>query len=141
MFFFFFSSRRRHTSSLCDWSSDVCSSDLMGCPRRLPRCCRSTRPPRPIAPSASAISSEERRVGKKCRSRWLPNHSKKKGCKHHQTLWKHSLWLDPDVNKYELHHRVVHHSKMSEVDYYQTYLDCWRAFFFFKQKTAYEITV
>src|SRR5437588_5513399 len=28
VFFFFFSSRRRHTSSLCDWSSDVCSSDL-----------------------------------------------------------------------------------------------------------------
>src|SRR5260221_11452742 len=25
---FFFSSRRRHTRSLCDWSSDVCSSDL-----------------------------------------------------------------------------------------------------------------
>src|SRR5260221_8554221 len=24
---FFFSSRRRHTISLCDWSSDVCSSD------------------------------------------------------------------------------------------------------------------
>src|SRR5260221_3725124 len=24
----FFSSRRRHTRSLCDWSSDVCSSDL-----------------------------------------------------------------------------------------------------------------
>src|SRR5215204_7210066 len=29
MFFFFFSSRRRHTRSLCDWSSDVCSSDLI----------------------------------------------------------------------------------------------------------------
>src|SRR5436190_4515234 len=29
-FFFFFSSRRRHTRSLCDWSSDVCSSDLFG---------------------------------------------------------------------------------------------------------------
>src|SRR5260221_14178626 len=28
--FFFFSSRRRHTRSLCDWSSDVCSSDLDG---------------------------------------------------------------------------------------------------------------
>src|SRR5438034_8105742 len=27
-FKFFFSSRRRHTRSLCDWSSDVCSSDL-----------------------------------------------------------------------------------------------------------------
>ena len=25
----FFSSRRRHTRSLCDWSSDVCSSDLI----------------------------------------------------------------------------------------------------------------
>src|SRR5207248_5855296 len=29
-FFFFFSSRRRHTRSYGDWSSDVCSSDLMG---------------------------------------------------------------------------------------------------------------
>src|SRR5438034_10595737 len=28
---FFFSSRRRHTRSLCDWSSDVCSSDLFRC--------------------------------------------------------------------------------------------------------------
>src|SRR5579864_6517489 len=30
MFFclFFFSSRRRHTRLTCDWSSDVCSSDL-----------------------------------------------------------------------------------------------------------------
>src|SRR5215213_11915400 len=27
--FFFFSSRRRHTSLVSDWSSDVCSSDLM----------------------------------------------------------------------------------------------------------------
>src|SRR6267142_1416002 len=27
-FFFSFSSRRRHTSLTCDWSSDVCSSDL-----------------------------------------------------------------------------------------------------------------
>src|SRR2546430_16774988 len=26
---FFFSSRRRHTRFDCDWSSDVCSSDLM----------------------------------------------------------------------------------------------------------------
>src|SRR5947209_12530774 len=28
--FFFFSSRRRHTSYCRDWSSDVCSSDLIG---------------------------------------------------------------------------------------------------------------
>src|SRR5256886_9414353 len=30
MHFFFFSSRRRHTRFDCDWSSDVCSSDLVG---------------------------------------------------------------------------------------------------------------
>src|SRR2546430_17375311 len=28
IYFFFFSSRRRHTRFDCDWSSDVCSSDL-----------------------------------------------------------------------------------------------------------------
>src|SRR5688572_13905215 len=32
-FFFFFSSRRRHTRFDCDWSSDVCSSDLVGLAR------------------------------------------------------------------------------------------------------------
>src|ERR1039458_8126510 len=30
-FFFFFSSRRWHTRCLSDWSSDVCSSDLLKC--------------------------------------------------------------------------------------------------------------
>src|SRR2546430_4830597 len=30
---FFFSSRRRHTRFDCDWSSDVCSSDLLVDPR------------------------------------------------------------------------------------------------------------
>src|SRR5438045_4824519 len=30
--FFFFSSRRRHTRCLSDWSSDVCSSDLIPLP-------------------------------------------------------------------------------------------------------------
>src|SRR2546427_7644157 len=37
-FFFFFSSRRRHTRFDCDWSSDVCSSDLVwpGPPPRSP---------------------------------------------------------------------------------------------------------
>src|SRR5438034_11577232 len=83
LWYFFFSSRRRHTRSLCDWSSDVCSSDLTV---KLP-------PPIPVSPTASAITnpirscviphapkkrSEERRVGKECRSRWGPYHEKKK---------------------------------------------------------------
>src|SRR5207245_4948070 len=33
-FFFFFSSRRRHTRCYRDWSSDVCSSDLLPCRQR-----------------------------------------------------------------------------------------------------------
>src|SRR2546430_15398557 len=35
-FVFFFSSRRRHTRFDCDWSSDVCSSDLPAHPGRAP---------------------------------------------------------------------------------------------------------
>src|SRR5690242_11244039 len=36
MVWFFFSSRRRHTRLTCDWSSDVCSSDLeMGLPYKV----------------------------------------------------------------------------------------------------------
>src|SRR6266536_4225700 len=35
IYLFFFSSRRRHTRSTRDWSSDVCSSDLLGPGREL----------------------------------------------------------------------------------------------------------
>src|SRR5258705_152321 len=94
VFFFFFSSRRRHTRCLSDWSSDVCSSDLVN-----------DLPPkdRDIAmvfqnyalyphmsvydnmafglkmrkfpkPEIAKRRSEERRVGKECRSRWSPYH-------------------------------------------------------------------
>src|SRR5689334_23682473 len=38
---FFFSSRRRHTRWNCDWSSDVCSSDLMTPRAPLPNHCAS----------------------------------------------------------------------------------------------------
>src|SRR5438034_8783165 len=83
---FFFSSRRRHTRSLCDWSSDVCSSDLSGGSggSEAP----GDREPQKgegdgTVPSNHDIvsqlqegklergrrRSEERRVGKECRSR------------------------------------------------------------------------
>src|SRR5689334_24096901 len=64
-FFFFFSSRRRHTRWNCDWSSDVCSSDLMRlssaiwrrrsapmCATR-PRCRRGCRRPPSSSPRRS----------------------------------------------------------------------------------------
>src|SRR4030066_185283 len=56
LFFFFFSSRRRHTRFKCDWSSDVCSSDLgdtvgeMTTLVRFPRNCAQAR----LAASAAA---------------------------------------------------------------------------------------
>src|SRR6266705_1013309 len=74
----FFSSRRRHTRSYGDWSSDVCSSDLLlaaGGPEQAGGRCRAACPPRPpTVPWPAAWRSEERRVGKECRSRWSPYH-------------------------------------------------------------------
>ena len=29
------------------------------------------------------------------------------GSEDHQTLWKQGVWMDPDLNKYDVHHRVV----------------------------------
>src|SRR5256885_5217462 len=97
-YLFFFSSRRRHTRLQGDWSSDVCSSDLvpMAVRSRSPllrlltaigtRFHRSSPLRRrvertlifsPLTPSFRANAeprSEERRVGKECRSRWSPYH-------------------------------------------------------------------
>src|SRR5690349_23091696 len=76
---FFFSSRRRHTSSLRDWSSDVCSSDLWppgpAAPPWPPGPVAPVVPVGPVAPVVPVVPrSEERRVGKECRSRWSPVH-------------------------------------------------------------------
>src|SRR5438067_4218868 len=89
-FFFFFSSRRRHTRSKRDWSSDVCSSDLgrsqllvyhfMFGPDYTAGCATCST----IADGFDGFAvhlanrSEERRVGKECRSRWSAYHEKKK---------------------------------------------------------------
>src|SRR5438105_2632643 len=78
LFLFFFSSRRRHTRSTRDWSSDVCSSDLVGGSGVLAVVvCALYLADR--AADADEVSyrlvgnarSEERRVGKECRCRWL----------------------------------------------------------------------
>src|SRR5256885_11707739 len=92
LFFFFFSSRRRHTRLQGDWSSDVCSSDLHD-PQDGYAMIATTPDPegasirrddaRALERLMSAlpeehrevlVRSEERRVGKECRSRWSPYH-------------------------------------------------------------------
>src|SRR5256885_5393724 len=98
---FFFSSRRRHTRLQGDWSSDVCSSDLV--PIFHSRDLVNWTPIGHVLTRASQLDlggvyssggiyaptlrhhagrfymittlrSEERRVGKECRSRWSPYH-------------------------------------------------------------------
>src|SRR5216684_6178511 len=59
---FFFSSRRRHTRCSRDWSSDVCSSDLIGAGFRATA--RSDVTMASPAPACRSMRSEERRVGK-----------------------------------------------------------------------------
>src|SRR3712207_7520421 len=97
MSFFFFSSRRRHTRYWRDWSSDVCSSDLereglaaelldghehmddrakrraviVDVGRFLQR---GEGPLQELLALQVLARSEERRVGKECRSRWSPYH-------------------------------------------------------------------
>jgi hypothetical protein len=51
------------------------------------------------------------------------------GSEDHQKLWKQGVWMDPDLNKYDLHHRVVHHPKMSDEEYDRTYRDAWKAYY------------
>src|SRR5256886_12343023 len=46
--FFFFSSRRRHTRFDCDWSSDVCSSDLAAAILAVTACQRPLKPGDPL---------------------------------------------------------------------------------------------
>src|SRR6266487_5739637 len=77
MLFFFFSSRRRHTRWTGDWSSDVCSSDLKAATAPTLRLSWAAQQ-HDVDDAVAAFRSEERRVGKECRSRGSPDHSKKK---------------------------------------------------------------
>src|SRR2546430_12375542 len=97
----FFASRRRHTRFDCDWSSDVCSSDLPvvattaeggdanDASATVPLAevsrggvfahatpIKPSTEPRTIerTMSCTSLRSEERREGKECRSRWSPYH-------------------------------------------------------------------
>src|SRR4051794_41898380 len=90
---FFFSSRRRHTRWTGDWSSDVCSSDLPPDQwiRRALEYWRMRGFPYPRLTADEEHRefrrSEERRVGKECRSRWGAYQCKKRGEMPAGSLW------------------------------------------------------
>src|SRR5437762_11361748 len=97
--YFFFSSRRRHTRYIGDWSSacalpifisasrtarlvaSPAAHDLrgpaLGAWRYVRRLWPSTHACDSASMTCSRVRSEERRVGKECRSRWSPDHEKK----------------------------------------------------------------
>src|SRR3546814_1903478 len=90
--FFFFKQKTAYEMRISDWSSDVCSSDLLALPageggvgekgmlRQVDRRAGAAFPPEApvVFPDVAGGRSEERRVGKECvstcRSRWSPYH-------------------------------------------------------------------
>ena len=78
--FFFFKQKTAYEIYQCDWSSDVCSSDLR---KKETHDIKVTlKKGKPIdgiftfnkEGNLIVVRSEERRVGKECRSRWSPYH-------------------------------------------------------------------
>src|SRR5438105_15125434 len=98
--FFFFSSRRRHTRSTRDWSSDVCSSDLVSIPQlgtvtanHHPVVVLTSNAQRKLTEALRGRCfllwmdyprSEERRVGKECRSRGGPTVEEQEAMRYRQ---------------------------------------------------------
>src|SRR4051812_50038036 len=81
VFFFFFSSRRRHTRLTCDWSSDVCSSDLVergGDGAAVDEAGRALVAGLEAQSAREPLRSEERRGGEEWRTRGVPDYLKKK---------------------------------------------------------------
>ena len=51
------------------------------------------------------------------------------GSEDHKTMLAKGVWMDPDVNKYDLNHRVSHHATMSDSEWEEAYRAAWEAFY------------
>jgi Radical SAM superfamily len=51
------------------------------------------------------------------------------GSEDHKVLASKSVWMDPDMNKYDLNHRVSHHGTMSDKDWEDAYRMAWDSFY------------
>jgi len=51
------------------------------------------------------------------------------GSEDHQRMHLAGEWMDPDLNKYDLHHRVSHHPNMSDAEWEETYKAAWAQYF------------
>ena len=51
------------------------------------------------------------------------------GCEDHRNMVEAGEWMDPDLNKYDILHRVTHHPTMSDTDWEEAYDALWRSFY------------
>jgi radical SAM superfamily enzyme YgiQ (UPF0313 family) len=51
------------------------------------------------------------------------------GSQDHREMLDAGQWMDPDLNKYDLHHRVSRHGRMSDAEWEETYRAAWDAYF------------
>jgi hypothetical protein len=51
------------------------------------------------------------------------------GSEDHKVLLEKGIWMDPDLNKYDLNHRVSHHPKMSDVEWEEAYREAWSSYY------------
>ncbi len=51
------------------------------------------------------------------------------GSEDHKEQHAQGVWMDPDMNKYDLNHRVTRHENMSDREFDEAYIEAWRAFY------------
>lgn len=51
------------------------------------------------------------------------------GSEDHKVLLEKGIWMDPDLNKYDLNHRVSHHPKMSDAEWEEAYRAAWDSYY------------
>jgi hypothetical protein len=51
------------------------------------------------------------------------------GSEDHMKMHHAGVWMDPDLNKYDLNHRVIHHARMTDAEWDQTYDELWERYY------------
>jgi len=51
------------------------------------------------------------------------------GSEDHKRLLTDGVWMDPDLNKYDVNHRVTHHPKMSDGEWEDAYRAAWKSYY------------
>ena len=54
------------------------------------------------------------------------------GSEDHKVLSSKGIWMDPDMNKYDLEHVVTGHSRMSQAEWENVYASAWKTYYTFE---------